>query len=71
VIDVAYAESSARPAGSASPGPAAHRYHHHEWVAGGDDDRWRCSKPGCFAWISRLADRAGRIIPLPRDRAAV
>lgn len=46
------------------------RVHHHEWVAGPDDAIWRCSKPGCFAWISLLVGSDGRTIPLPKDRRA-
>jgi hypothetical protein len=38
--------------------------HHHRWTAQRGDDRWRCAT--CNAWISKLVDRAGRVIPLPR-----
>lgn len=41
--------------------------HHHAWHAWAGDDRWRCTKPGCDAWISRLVDSDGKEIPLPKE----
>jgi len=42
--------------------------HSHTWHAWDDDRVWRCTKPDCGAWISRLVDADGREIKLPKDR---
>lgn len=42
--------------------------HQHTWHAWADDRVWRCTSPTCGAWISRLCDRDGNVIPLPKDR---
>lgn len=41
--------------------------HHHAWHAWSGDRVWRCTNPQCGAWISRLVDADGKVIPLPKD----